>query len=55
MGLFDRFSSKATDPVCGMSVDKKSAAGTASHAGKTFYFCSKGCAQKFRANPMEYA
>lgn len=27
----------ATDPVCGMRVDKKSAAGTAIHAGAAYY------------------
>ena len=55
MGFFDRFSGKAKDPVCGMSVDKKSPADTAKHDGKTFHFCSKGCAQKFRANPKQFA
>lgn len=55
MGLFDRFSGKATDPVCGMAVQKDKAAGTASHEGTTYYFCSKGCATKFRANPGNYA
>jgi YHS domain-containing protein len=33
------------DPVCGMSVDPRNAAGSVSHAGKTFYFCSTHCAQ----------
>ena len=55
MGLFDRFKAKAKDPVCGMDVDKKSPADTATHAGKTFHFCSKGCAQKFRSKPTQYA
>ncbi len=35
------------DPICGMTVDPKSAAGTFNHEGKTYYFCSKGCLQKF--------
>ncbi len=37
------------DPVCGMTVDE----GTAIHAerdGKTFYFCSDQCRQKFEAS-----
>lgn len=51
----DRFSGKAKDPVCGMSVDQKTAADTATHGGQTYYFCSKGCAQKFRADPKQYA
>ena len=55
MGLFDKLTGKATDPVCGMSIDKKGAADTATQSGQTYHFCSKGCAQKFRANPKNYA
>ena len=42
--------SAAKDPVCGMTVDTA----TALHAerdGKTSYFCSDGCRQKFLAAP----
>src|SRR5215471_8670574 len=42
------------DPVCGMTVDPASAAGSIDHAGKTYYFCSKHCVQKFRADPDKY-
>jgi len=38
------------DPICGMTVDEA----TALHAerdGKTFYFCSDHCRQKFLATP----
>jgi Cu+-exporting ATPase len=42
------------DPVCGMTVDPASAAGSVVHAGKTYYFCSTHCVQKFRANPETY-
>ena len=38
------------DPVCGMTVDEK----TALHAereGKTFYFCSEHCRAKFLSTP----
>ena len=44
----------ATDPVCGMSVDEKSAATTRVHAGRTYYFCSERCASKFEADPAAY-
>ncbi len=37
------------DPTCGMTVDPIAAAGTFNHEGKTYYFCSKGCLQKFIA------
>jgi Cu+-exporting ATPase len=42
------------DPVCGMAVDPARAAATAAHAGKAHYFCSTGCAAKFRADPAKY-
>ncbi|MDR3721627.1 MAG: heavy metal translocating P-type ATPase [Candidatus Acidoferrales bacterium] len=42
------------DPVCGMTVDPERVATKAEHAGKTYYFCSKGCAEKFRADPERY-
>lgn len=43
-----------TDPVCGMTVDEKAAAGTAVYAGATYYFCSENCLRKFEANPAAY-
>jgi Cu+-exporting ATPase len=42
------------DPVCGMTVDPDHAAATAAHAGKTYHFCSAGCAKKFAADPEKY-
>ena len=43
-----------TDPVCGMPVAEKSAAGTFTHQGTTYYFCSAACLNKFRADPGAY-
>ncbi len=37
------------DPVCGMDVDPARAAGSYAHAGTTYYFCSRHCLEKFRA------
>jgi Cu+-exporting ATPase len=40
------------DPICGMTVDEA----TALHAerdGKTFYFCSDHCRQKFLSTPAD--
>jgi Cu+-exporting ATPase len=45
---------KATDPVCGMQVDTAKPAATREHDGTTFYFCSKGCAETFDADPHKY-
>ena len=42
------------DPVCGMLVDPQKAAGSVAHQGATYYFCSKGCAAKFQADPVKY-
>ena len=42
--------SMTKDPICGMSVDEA----TSLHAerdGKTFYFCSDHCRQKFLSTP----
>ena len=43
------------DPVCGMTVDPAHAAGTSTHNGRKFYFCSKGCKAKFDADPAAFA
>ncbi len=37
------------DPICGMTVNPETAAGSYNHRGKTYYFCSNGCLQKFIA------
>jgi Cu+-exporting ATPase len=43
-----------TDPVCGMTVDPARAAGSAEHAGRTYYFCSTHCLHKFKADPARF-
>ena len=43
------------DPVCGMSVEPQSAAGSAEHDGKTYYFCSASCREQFQKEPGKYA
>ncbi len=45
---------RVKDPVCGMQVDPAKAAGQHEHAGETYFFCSKGCLEKFRAQPERY-
>lgn len=42
------------DPVCGMTVDPTSAAGSFEHNGQTYYFCSQHCLHKFREDPETY-
>ncbi len=44
----------ATDPVCGMNVARESARGKWEHRGVTYYFCCKGCLEKFQSDPEKY-
>ncbi len=44
-----------TDPICNMTIDSQTAAGTSEYKGTTYYFCSAGCKQKFDADPVKYA
>lgn len=43
-----------TDPVCGMQVDPKTAAGQSDYEGKTYYFCSDDCKKQFDKDPKQY-
>ena len=42
------------DPVCGMQIEMQRAAGTAEKAGKTYYFCSPACKEKFEEHPKQF-
>ena len=42
------------DPVCGMDVDPSSAAGSHEYGGRTYYFCSASCLERFRADPQRF-
>lgn len=42
------------DPVCGMTVDPARTPHSVGYSGKTYYFCSAGCATKFRDDPGKY-
>lgn len=44
----------ATDPVCLMSVNEKSAAAHTIHNDKHYYFCSTHCMTAFKADPLRY-
>src|SRR5262245_46011650 len=44
----------AIDPVCGMEVEPDRAAGSHSHRGRQYYFCSGHCLEAFRAQPEKY-
>ena len=40
-----------TDAVCGMEIDPATAAGAWPYEGITYYFCSVGCLERFKADP----
>jgi len=49
-------SSTATvkDPVCGMDVDPSATKHQHTLGDDDYYFCSKGCLEKFKADPDKY-
>jgi YHS domain-containing protein len=44
----------AVDPVCGMDVDERSAAGMSEYRGQIYYFCAPGCKRAFDRSPEEF-
>ncbi len=42
------------DPVCGMQVDPSRTAHTYKDKGKTIFFCSRKCLEKFKTQPGKY-
>ena len=43
------------DPVCGMTIDEKTAKGQSEYKGQTYYFCATICKTKFDQDPAKYA
>jgi Cu+-exporting ATPase len=44
----------AIDPVCHMTVDPATAAGSFEYGGQTYYFCSTHCVAKFKSDPQKF-
>jgi len=42
------------DPVCGMTVQPATAAGSYEYQGKKYYFCATRCLERFRGDPEYY-
>jgi YHS domain-containing protein len=42
------------DPVCGMTIDEKTAKGQSEYKGQTYYFCAAICKTKFDQDPAKY-
>jgi len=53
-GQFKEMVTMATDPVCGMTVERERAAATLERGSETHYFCSKGCRAEFEAEPKRF-
>src|SRR6267378_1466427 len=45
---------RAKDPVCGMMVDPQKSAAKVEHQGKTYYFCSARCTERFEREPEKF-
>ena len=41
----------AIDPICGMTVDPATAAGSHDHRGQRYYFCGLSCLERFKTDP----
>lgn len=44
----------AIDPICGMTVDEKTAQFKSDYKGTTYYFCAPGCKKTFDGEPGKY-
>jgi Cu+-exporting ATPase len=42
------------DPVCGMTIDEKTAKGQSEYKGQTYYFCAAICKTRFDQDPAKY-
>lgn len=42
------------DPVCGMTIDPDHAKAAAVHDGRTYFFCSTSCREKFEQAPSKF-
>jgi putative ABC transport system ATP-binding protein len=52
-GQFKEMATMATDPVCGMKIEREKAVTTA-WDGQSFYFCSRGCRNEFLEEPEQF-
>src|SRR5262245_26750273 len=42
------------DPVCHMTVAEENAAATYQYEGRNYYFCTRGCRDRFAENPEKF-
>jgi putative ABC transport system ATP-binding protein len=53
-GQFKEMVTMATDPVCGMTVEREKAIRLDWDDGQVFYFCARGCRGEFLGSPGQY-
>ncbi len=53
-GQFKEMVAMATDPVCGMTVEREKAAAAVELNGTTYYFCARGCRDEFEQAPSQF-
>lgn len=42
------------DPVCAMEIDEQTTVWSSVHKEKSYYFCSRGCKDKFDKEPDKF-
>lgn len=47
-------SEQAVHPVCGMTVNRQTAAPSSEYEGATYFFCSPHCLETFRKDPIRF-
>jgi putative ABC transport system ATP-binding protein len=52
-GAFKEMATMATDPVCGMKIEREKAV-TTEWEGQVFWFCAKGCRNEFLEEPQQF-
>jgi len=53
-GRFKDMVHMATDPVCGMAIEKENAPAMSLYQGEKYYFCADGCKEEFVASPEKF-
>ena len=54
MSSQERSVSKVKDPVCGMWIEVRDAAGSTTYESQPVYFCSDQCRRDFESDPARY-
>jgi putative ABC transport system ATP-binding protein len=53
-GEFKEMRTMATDPVCGMTVEREKAVAMMEYEGTMYYFCARGCRDEFAQEPEKF-